>query len=138
AEDIVQEVFILAGRAADRYDQRPEARPFLLGIAANMIRSRRQKGQRWRHAFALLEGSVSGVFRPTPEDGASTTEQMRLLDAALARLTPEKRLVLVMIELEGLSGDEVASALALPIGTVWTRLHHARAELREHMKRRTS
>lgn len=55
---------------------------------------------------------------------------MRRFDAALARLPEEKRLVVLLIEGEGLSGDEVARILDIPAGTVWTRLHYAREELR--------
>lgn len=135
-EDIVHDVFLTASRVARTYDDRAGSRPFLLGIAANIVRSRRQKQARWRFAFSLLEGAVTGILRRTPEDGASETEQLRLLDVALARLSEEKRLVLVMIELEELSGEEVAAALGIPVATVWTRLHYARAELRAHLKRR--
>jgi RNA polymerase sigma-70 factor (ECF subfamily) len=135
-EDIVHDIFLTASRVASTYDDRSGSRPFLLGIAANIVRSRRQKQGRWRLALGLLEGGLTGVFRRTPEDGASETEQLHLLDAGLARLSKEKRLVVVMIELEELSGEEVAKALGIPVATVWTRLHYARAELREHLKRR--
>lgn len=135
-EDIVHDVFLTASRVAGTYDDRADSRPFLLGIAANIVRSRRQKQARWRLALGLLEGALTGVFRRTPEDGASETEQLHLLNTGLARLSEEKRLVLVMIEMEELSGEEVATALGIPVATVWTRLHYARAELREHMKRR--
>jgi RNA polymerase sigma-70 factor (ECF subfamily) len=136
AEDFVHDVFLTASRVAGTYDDRAGSRPFLLGIAANIVRSRRQKQARWRVALGLLENALTGVLRRTPEDGASEAEQLRLLDAALARLSSEKRLVLVMIELEELSGEEVAKALEIPVATVWTRLHYARAEVREHLKRR--
>ena len=135
-EDLVHDVFLTASRVARTYDDRAGSRPFLLGIAANLVRSRRQKQARWRFAFALLEGAVTGILRRTPEDGASESEQLRLLDVALARLSGDKRMVLVMIELEELSGEEVATALGIPVATVWTRLHYARAELRAHLKRR--
>jgi RNA polymerase sigma-70 factor (ECF subfamily) len=136
-EDIVHDVFLTASRVAGTYDDRAGARPFLLGIAANLVRLRRQTQARWRLGLGLLENALTGVFRRTPEDGASETEQLHLLDTALARLSKEKRLVLVMIEMEELSGEEVATALGIPVATVWTRLHYARAELREYMKRRS-
>ena len=135
-EDLVHDVFLTASRVAGTYDDRAGSRPFLLGIAANIVRSRRQKHARWRVALGLLENALTGVLRHTPEDGASEAEQLRLLNVALARLSEEKRLVLVMIELEELSGEEVATALGIPVATVWTRLHYARAEVREHLKRR--
>ena len=67
----------------------------------------------------------------TPEDAASTTEEMRRFDDALGRLTEEKRLVFLLVEREGLSGEDVARALDIPVNTVWTRLHHARNGLRK-------
>jgi RNA polymerase sigma factor (sigma-70 family) len=136
AEDIVHDTFLTAARAAGSYDGRAGARPFLLGIAANITRSRRQKQARWGLAFAALEGALSGIFRRTPEDVADETQRIHLLNVALSRLSEDKRLVILMVELEGLSGEDVAASLGIPIATVWTRLHYARAELREHMKRR--
>lgn len=135
-EDIVQDVFLTASRVASTYDDRSGARPFLLGIAANLVRSRRQKQARWQLLIGSIEGAFKDIFRRTPEDGASETQQLRILDAGLARLSEEKRVVLVMVEMEDLSGEEVAQALGIPVATVWTRLHYARAELRAHMKRR--
>ena len=135
-DDIVHDVFLIASRVASTYDDRSGSRPFLLGIAANIVRSRHQKQARWKIAFGMFESALTGVVRRTPEDGASETERLRLFDVALARLSEEKRLVLVMIELEELSGEEVATALGIPVATVWTRLHYARAELRADMKRR--
>jgi hypothetical protein len=51
-------------------------------------------------------------------------------DRALLRLSPRKRIVILMVDGEGLTGEEVARALDIPLGTVWTRLHYGRAELR--------
>ncbi len=56
---------------------------------------------------------------------------MRRFDDALGRLSEEKRLVFLLIEREGLSGEEVAQALDIPVNTVWTRIHHARNDLRK-------
>ncbi len=67
---------------------------------------------------------------PTPEGTASLTEEMRRFGDALGRLTEEKRVVVLMVDAEGFTGEEVARALDIPLGTVWTRLHYAREELR--------
>jgi RNA polymerase sigma-70 factor (ECF subfamily) len=57
------------------------------------------------------------------------------LRAAIARLPEDQRLVLVMVEYQGMSGVEVAKALDKPAGTVWRWLHEARAELRRTLER---
>jgi RNA polymerase sigma-70 factor (ECF subfamily) len=59
-----------------------------------------------------------------PNDTASD------LDRALGRLSTAKRSVVVLSEIEGFTCEEIAVMLRIPIGTVWTRLHHARKELR--------
>ena len=53
------------------------------------------------------------------------------VERALARVSEAKRITLLMAEVEGLSCAEIAETLAIPIGTVWTRLHAARRELRQ-------
>jgi RNA polymerase sigma-70 factor (ECF subfamily) len=53
---------------------------------------------------------------------------------ALFELSPKKREVFVLVALEGLSGEEVATTLGIPVNTVWTRLHHARSELRHALE----
>ncbi len=58
-----------------------------------------------------------------------TRQRAEKMSRALAALSPKKREVIVLVTIEGLSGEEVASLLAIPVATVWTRLHHARREL---------
>ena len=53
------------------------------------------------------------------------------IERALVRISAAKRITLLMAEVEGLSCAEIAAALGVPIGTVWTRLHAARRELRQ-------
>jgi RNA polymerase sigma-70 factor (ECF subfamily) len=56
---------------------------------------------------------------------------MARFEAALARLTEEKRLVVLLVDREGVTGEEAARILGAPLNTIWTRLHYARAELRK-------
>ncbi len=131
AEDITHETFLTLAKIAGRYDGRPSARPFLLGIAAQLVRRRKRGLGRWALALASLAETFTDPKVRTPEDAATTTEEMRRFDEALARLTEEKRLVFLLVEREGLSGEDVARALDIPVNTVWTRLHHARNDLRK-------
>ncbi len=125
AEDIVQNVFLRALSRAGRFDaDAASARPWLFGIAVRIAGERRRSVRRF--AAALLRLSTSGK-RATEPAAAEKTD----VERALAALSPQKREVLLLVEVEELTCDEVAAALGIPVGTVWTRLHHARRELRQ-------
>jgi RNA polymerase sigma-70 factor (ECF subfamily) len=134
-DDIVHDAFLTASRAAGSYDGRPCARPFLVGVAAQVVRQRRRRWARWREVLTAFFSARDEAPPRTPEDHAESAEAAARLEHALARLTDEKRLVLLLFEREGLSGEEVARALDIPLGTVWTRLYHARADMRRALSR---
>src|SRR5262249_12821734 len=124
-DDVTHEVFLTLVRASASYDARPSARPFLIGIAAQLVRRRRRSLRRWADMVIAFAARLTWVVERTPEDAASTTEQLERFERVLDGLTEDKRLTFLMVEREGMPGDEVARALGIPIGTVWTRLHHA-------------
>ena len=136
-DDLVQETFLTAARAAKNYDGRPVAKPFLIGVAAQLLRRRRRTFARlrarldaWTHIFADSPR--------TPEETASTNENHAKLLNAIERLSDDRRIVLVMVEWNGMSGTEVAEVLGVPVGTVWRRLHEARKELRNTLGEQNS
>ncbi len=132
-DDLVQETFLTASRAAASFDGRDSAGPFLAGVAIQLIRRRRRTFARLRN---LLEAVGLAPTTPTrtPEDGASAAEQHEALHDAVGRLSEDRRIALVMVEWQGMSGPEVAKVLGVPVGTVWRRLHEARAELRRSIE----
>ena len=134
-EDLVQETFLALPQAAASYDGRPRACPFLIGIAAHLVRRRRRFHARWTELLREVEELCADVVS-TPEDKLQCVEELAGIDAALARLSEGKRLVYLMVERESMTGEEVAAALGIPVGTVWTRLHHARAALSRSLARR--
>ena len=133
-DDIVQETFLTAARVAGTYDGRESARPFLVGIAVRLLHRRRRSFVRLRSMLVRF-----GVIEPpsphTPEESTSRAEQGAQLHAAIARLSDDRRIALTMVELEGMSGVEVAKVLEVPVGTVWRWLHEARSELRRELER---
>lgn len=134
AEDIVHATFLAALKAAATFDPARSCRPWLLGIAANLIQRERSKGARWKRllsAFRPLESPST----PDPERTLAMREGLGRLERALLDLPEPKRLVVIMAELEGMSGEAIAEALGIPVGTVWTRLHHARRELAQVLDR---
>ena len=135
-DDLVQETFLTASRAATSFESGSSARPFLLGIAAQLVRRRRRSFARLR---AMLERFMFVPIdaAPSPEDRCADSQRAALLDDALQHLSEEHREVVLMVDLGQLSGVEAAKALGIPAGTVWRWLHDARAELRSDLERRT-
>ncbi len=135
-DDVVHDTFLTAARAAAAYDGRPCARPFLIGVAAQLVRRRRRVWARWAEVLEAFGWAHDQSAPRTPEEVAGTAEVVARVERALSHLSEEKRLVLLLFEREGLSGEEIARALDIPVGTVWTRLHHARADMRRALKGR--
>jgi RNA polymerase sigma factor (sigma-70 family) len=126
ADDLVQATFL----EVVRFDPRLPARNWLLGIANAMLRRHRRSLRRAAVRIVVAAGLAPATLPPTPAELFDGDETTRRLDRAFARLSPKKREAFVLVTLEGLSGDEAAEALGVPVNTVWTRLHHARSELR--------
>jgi len=132
ADDIVAETFLLAFRQRDRYDQdRPDARPWLYGIATNLIgRHRRAEVRLYRALARTGADPVVEPFTDRVDDRVSASTAARRLAAALARLSAEYRDTLLLVTWGDLSYDEAATALGVPVGTVRSRLSRARSRLR--------
>ena len=124
-DDLVHTTFLTAAKCAARYDGRAACRPWLIGIAVRLLRRRRHALARWLG----IASALTTLGRPSI-DPASSVGVRGDVERALARLTEPKRITLLLAEVEGLSCPEIAAALEIPIGTVWTRLHSARRELR--------
>jgi RNA polymerase sigma-70 factor, ECF subfamily len=139
-EDILQQTLLRALENVDRLDSVRVFRAWLTQIAVNEVRLRwRRRSYRARH-YSLDERIVEGGdnlmpleladTREDPMEQLSRRELRTLLDRSLKRLTRNNREVFVLRELGELSTEQTAEALGLPIGTVKTRLHRARMQLR--------
>lgn len=130
ADDLVQATFLEVVRAAGRFDPTYAARSWLFGIATVMVRRHRRSVGRAATRIGLVRREPAPAPPPTPVEILASDEAMRLFTSAFERLSAKKREVFVLVTMEGLSGDEAARALGIPVKTVWTRLHHARLHLR--------
>lgn len=133
ADDVVAECFLAAfrRRAAYRLD-RIDARPWLYGIAANVIGKHRRAEVRLLYALARTgTDPVAENHADRVDSRVSAAAAQRQLAAALAALADGDREVLLLIAWADLSYDEVAQALAIPVGTVRSRLNRARRKTRE-------
>lgn len=130
APDLLQETFLVVHRRWSDYDRSQPIEAWLWGIALGLVRNHRRKTvhRALNERLARKEESL-GASTQTPEDELKRARQRRDIEAAINALDPEKRAVFVMFEMEGLSGQAIAEALGVPVGTVHSRLFAARKEL---------
>jgi RNA polymerase sigma factor (sigma-70 family) len=137
AEDLTAEVFLLAFERRGDYDlSYADARPWLFGIAANLVRRSRRSELRALRALSRRPAEGSPVDAET--DASLARLDLRAtrpaLARALARLRADERDVLALVAWGELTYEEVARALSIPVGTVRSRLSRARARLRRELK----
>lgn len=136
-DDLVQATFLALPDAAARYDSRGAARAFVLGVAFQVARRERRRVFRRFALWVAREGEVDIPSAPLdPEQSVLDREAMQTLERALAKLPAAQRETFVLVEVEGLKGEEAAHILGAPLNTVWTRLHHARLALRATLRGR--
>jgi RNA polymerase sigma-70 factor (ECF subfamily) len=128
-DDLIQITFVQVIRASKGFDDRYAVRSWLLGIAAMMARRQTRTLGRIRAGLASWASHWSGVSSLTPGEAYDTREKGRRIQAALDRLSAKRREAFVLVTLEGVSGEEAAAVLGIPLNTLWTRLHHARRDL---------
>jgi RNA polymerase sigma factor (sigma-70 family) len=128
AEDIVAETFLTAFRRRDSYDiTRPDARPWLYGIAGNLIR--RHHRAEVRTLRTLERTGTDPVSEHFADAQATADATSRAVAAAIASLNPRQRDVVLLITWAELTYDQVAEALGIPEGTVRSRMNRARLRL---------
>ena len=133
ADDLLSEVMLRAYAARRQYDERwQDARPWLYGIARNVLR------EHWRRVGAAEPGGEQLVRLAVSEDPwpdvdarLDAVAQLSALRLALAKLAFCDRDVLLLVTWEGMTPAEVAVALGIPAGTARSRLHRARAVMRQ-------
>ena len=145
AEDVLSETFLVAFRRRADFDRDVEsAVPWLLGIASRLIRRHRAvEAKHWRSFAAAVSGeehsSEGGVDDAMTRIDAE--REVAGLRARIAALAPRDRETLLLYAWQGLSYDEVATALGVPVGTVRSRLNRVRKRLdpvrRAHARRQT-
>lgn len=130
--DLAQEVFVVAFDQRRRFRRdRDSARPWLFGIARNLLRRWYRTEARRRRAHRRQAGGNRAVdFTPDAIDRLSAEAMRDELRAALRAIPRRERDVLLLFALGDLSYAEIAEAVAAPVGTVRSRLHRGRERLR--------
>jgi len=132
AEELASQTFLVAFNQRARYDLSfSNARPWLFGIASNLLRRQRREERRQLRAYARTGIDPLGDALEGTEARLDAANMGRELAAALASLAGEELDVLLLYAWAELSYAEIAQALGTPIGTVRSRLSRARRRVRE-------
>jgi RNA polymerase sigma-70 factor, ECF subfamily len=124
-EDACQDVFVRLFRYLPGFRGASELKTWLYRLCATeagRLRRKRRIGQ----ALGFFMRSELASNPPVTEQELSGISARRRLEGALSKLKPQERLVLVLYEFEGLSGEAIAKVAECPVATVWRRLHYAR------------
>src|SRR5262245_26610762 len=131
AEDVVQEVFLLAHHRRHELEDRTGIRTWLYRAAVNHVRHRRRSFSRYQGLLDRYQQHPGSQDRSeSPQDTASRMERGKLVQECVQALSEKLREVFVLYELEELEGSEIATILDIPVNTVWSRLRLARAAFR--------
>ncbi len=133
AEDVSQEVFLRVWRGLPSFRGEARLRSWILRIAVREA-SRRLAGRRQFANEPLRPAETIPAPQESPVENASQVEREAYLRQALERLPGKHRKVIVLRYLEELSCEEVSEVLGCSVGTVHSRLHHARKKLKRIMK----
>jgi RNA polymerase sigma-70 factor (ECF subfamily) len=141
ARDLSQDVFLQVYRTLGRFQGRSTLKTWIYRITVNLCRNRHRLWRRRRLDRCCrlddLTPADEARLGASQQDGETPFEQVRRreraqkVQAALLRVSFDHRAILVLREIEGLSCDEIAAALALPVGTVKSRLARGRDALRQ-------
>jgi RNA polymerase sigma-70 factor (ECF subfamily) len=131
-DDVVQEVFVVVYRRLSQFEWRSSLKTWLFGIVLNVVRAhRRSLRAKHPHALSAARGADPESVVDSaagPQDAAIKAQATRLLDRMLEDLDDDKRAVFVLAELEQMSAPEIATALEVPLNTVYSRLRLARQD----------
>ena len=130
AQDAVQETLLRAWRDLRGLRDRSRYDAWLLRL---LVHACADQG-RSAHRLPSRVVAVEDIDPPAPDDDIARFLQRDELEQAFVQLSPEHRAVLVLVHYAGMSAPEVARALGIPAGTVYSRLHYGTRQMREILK----
>ena len=135
AEEIAQEAFLRAHRSLGDFRGDAKLSTWLYAIASRLCLNRLAAGER-RHGREGEETLLRLSHRSLGPDAALERGELEVaLHRAIAELADERRIVVVLRDIEGLAYEEIAQVLGIEVGTVRSRLHRARADLKGKLER---
>lgn len=135
-DDLAQQVFIAIHKALPKFRGDSEVTTWIYGISTRVVLQHLRGRRRYRAMIDRFEAASSfgSAATPTsPEETAAQRQALRRVWGALLRIKPERRVVFVLYEIEGLSAPEIAQALQISEDAVRSRLKRARRELADRL-----
>ena len=140
ARDLTQETFLRAYRGLPSFKSEARFSSWLYQIALNLCRDRlRQRRGKTLMSIDDLDPATAARIEktgPSAQDLVEARDLARLVASAMAELPAEQREVIVLKEYQGLTFQEIADTLAVPVSTVKTRLYRGLVQMRERLERR--
>ena len=131
-EDAFQDVFVVVHRKLGWFRGHSKLTTWLFGICLRVAKKQR----RFARFRSFTTKTVSDIpDSSTPERDLQTHQASEQVERILARLPPEQRAVLTMFEIEQIDCTDIAKIMGVPVGTVYSRLHAARARFRREHER---
>jgi RNA polymerase sigma-70 factor, ECF subfamily len=136
AEDLAQDVFVKAYDALPDFNGEALFSTWLYRITANSCLNHRKKQTRERRLTEMVDDLEPLRCDPSsnPHSILERKQLQALLEKAIAGLPEDRRVVLILRDIEGLSYEEIAECLALELGTVRSRLHRARLDVQSKIQ----
>jgi len=126
-DDAVQEIFLVAHRRLRDFSVEARVKAWLFRTTAAVVRNQRRR-RGWRRLFRWNIDDVElASSAPTPLEALEQSQALAATYRLLDRLPDKHRAVLVLYEVEGRSGEEIAEMMGVKLGTVWVWLHRARS-----------
>ncbi len=133
AADLLQDVFLRLHRFADHVDPERPLEPWLYRVTANQSYTWVKRHQRWTHPLEEITEWLSSGVKNSPQYITEQDDESKKIQVAIAKLSLPQRVVVVMYYINDLSLHEIAEILAIPEGTVKSRLHYGRNALKNHL-----
>ncbi len=134
--DAVQDVFLVVHRRLDEFEGRSKVSTWLYGICYRVARDRRRSAHERRRVDEPAAVDESADEHADVAAAAERRQGLALLEVILDEIPLDQRAVFTLFELESMSGEEIAEALEIPLGTVYSRLRIAREQFRKSIARR--
>jgi len=131
--DLLQDAFLRLHRFIDRIDPNRPLEPWLYRITTNLAYTLVKRRNRWIKPFEDIAEWLSNGKRQSPDQQAEDNDEWLIVKKAIASLSVEQRIVVVLFYINDLSILEISDILMIPVGTVKSRLYYGRQALKQYI-----
>jgi RNA polymerase sigma-70 factor (ECF subfamily) len=133
AEEVLQDCFVRAHRHLNHLHGDPSVGPWLHRVTVNLCYSWMTRQRRWLHSLEEAFDWLAALPQPSPVQLIERQEVRVAIEQAINSLSLDQRVTLVLYYLNGQSVEEIAAAMGCPVGTVKSRLHYGRKNVRRRL-----